>query len=1361
MKKYLLLLTIVVIATFSTTAQTSFHDGTGTNPDASAMGDFQSTTKGFLVPRMTAVQRAGIGSPATGLLIYQTDGTAGFYYNSGTPGTPAWVLIAASSGSGFIENRATDNVAATGQSANFDITGSGEIGTTLKLSGTSGTILSSTDGGVQTIALSNDDITNANNLSIADPGPSEGIGWNGTAASWKIDVSPLDRSNADGNLNLYGSNGNISLWRPSLFVYNATNYTTATPQSSGGLNFTSTGNGHLTFNPGGTGNVGIGVTGPTQKLEVSGITLSNAFRTRTGNTDYHHLLRTGGGAAVYINQTDATSPILRLSSGTATANVGVVATFENNGYVGIGNSSPAAMLSVGSSSQFRVNTTGAITAATGITSNGTITFSGLTPAGIVTNTAGGVLGTTATVPVGNLPNLAGDVSGALNSNVVADDSHDHTYLKSKGQYVWNAATLPRDFPQAIATSFVQAADGWPSYGSVVHVGTYPNDGGSLQLYAPYNATYGGNSLRYRLGLYNNAGWTGWKTIWDDTNDGAGSGMDADLLDGQHGSYYATSSGSGNYIQNQISAAQTSSNYWISGTGRAAAFQLNDANTSLTEAGGNALRIGTNYGYIDIGPQNASWAHIQTDRASFYFNPKITVDGNVEPYTTGTKDLGTSSLRWRDVYSYYHDVTPGDGYGIRFWESDSYKIHMGNAGENHYGPVTSYSIKTNMSNNAGRGWTWGVTGSTPVAAIEATTGTMQIGGNFAQGPLIARPRATWSAGGTSTGAVIIKLPGNTGNYGMLHMEVDVYEYGTTGTTTYILGGHNWNGQWYNYTCQTIGTSNKKVRLAVVGGQYAIVLGETGSSWSYGHVVLSKITTGGYYSGIMDLSGTYTAYLDNAAVLTWSTADLNSSTNPSVTTNYIQNQNSTTQTANFNISGYGYAGNYFQSPTMYVSSYRHTASTYENVFADNNSSGGFHLYRNDGNSWGYFYGDASGIGILNGSGNWAILANGSVNATNTAINLYTDNTQRVWLNSTGMGIGASPGAKLDVQGASGIRIGNSTYDANLVFGNNASWKSGIRVYDNGDAEMRIWHANSLGQIVLATGYNGDQSAVMPSDGLFIDQNKVGIGYASPAAATGKLLVNGNVGIGTTAPTEKLSVAGAITSANFQVKRDFVTWNTTAGSGNPVHIKTNIPYQSNVMYRILVEGYNYGNSQPINSEAVGYTYSGWTTIANAVNVNQSSGVSISQYYSSDGYVVIKLNAGSFYYAGFSVSAWLTNPAGNAFDIKALSIVQQAYDMSSPCTHTIYLYDSYGDGWHGNNFVYVSVNGSLVVNAGTLSSGYGPQSYSFSAIEGSSIQVTFSGGSWPGECYYDIVDGTGNYLVDNWWPSSSGTWNGTANCY
>ncbi len=52
----------------------------GTNPDASAMLDITSTTKGVLIPRMTTIERENINSPATGLLVYDTDYNSFWYY---------------------------------------------------------------------------------------------------------------------------------------------------------------------------------------------------------------------------------------------------------------------------------------------------------------------------------------------------------------------------------------------------------------------------------------------------------------------------------------------------------------------------------------------------------------------------------------------------------------------------------------------------------------------------------------------------------------------------------------------------------------------------------------------------------------------------------------------------------------------------------------------------------------------------------------------------------------------------------------------------------------------------------------------------------------------------------------------------------------------------------------------------------------------------------------------------------------------------------------------------------------------------------------------------------------------------------
>ena len=54
--------------------------GIGTNtPNASAMLDISSTSKGFLTPRMSLFQRQAISSPANGLMVFQENENAGLY----------------------------------------------------------------------------------------------------------------------------------------------------------------------------------------------------------------------------------------------------------------------------------------------------------------------------------------------------------------------------------------------------------------------------------------------------------------------------------------------------------------------------------------------------------------------------------------------------------------------------------------------------------------------------------------------------------------------------------------------------------------------------------------------------------------------------------------------------------------------------------------------------------------------------------------------------------------------------------------------------------------------------------------------------------------------------------------------------------------------------------------------------------------------------------------------------------------------------------------------------------------------------------------------------------------------------------
>ena len=88
MKKIFTLLVLTI--SLSMNAQVGINND---SPDASSALDITSTTAGLLIPRMTETQRDGITLAATGLMIYQTDGTVGFYYSNGS----SWAEVAATS----------------------------------------------------------------------------------------------------------------------------------------------------------------------------------------------------------------------------------------------------------------------------------------------------------------------------------------------------------------------------------------------------------------------------------------------------------------------------------------------------------------------------------------------------------------------------------------------------------------------------------------------------------------------------------------------------------------------------------------------------------------------------------------------------------------------------------------------------------------------------------------------------------------------------------------------------------------------------------------------------------------------------------------------------------------------------------------------------------------------------------------------------------------------------------------------------------------------------------------------------------------------------------------------------------------
>ncbi|MBS3740925.1 MAG: hypothetical protein KGY74_02260, partial [Candidatus Cloacimonetes bacterium] len=79
-----------------------------------------------------------------------------------------------------------------------------------------------------------------------------------------------------------------------------------------------------------------------------------------------------------------------------------------------------------------------------------------------------------------------------------------------------------------------------------------------------------------------------------------------------------------------------------------------------------------------------------------------------------------------------------------------------------------------------------------------------------------------------------------------------------------------------------------------------------------------------------------------------------------------------------------------------------------------------------------------------------------------------------------------------------------------------------------------------------------------------------------------------------------------------------------------------------------------------------------------------------------------------------------------------------------TITLTDDFGDGWNGGA-LDLFVNGSLVLDAITLSSGSGPENFTFTVEQDDSVFVDYTAGSWSYENAYYIYDNIGVLIASS----------------
>lgn len=102
--------------------------------------------------------------------------------------------------------------------------------------------------------------------------------------------------------------------------------------------------------------------------------------------------------------------------------------------------------------------------------------------------------------------------------------------------------------------------------------------------------------------------------------------DSNLLDGKDSSAFLLKTG-----------GTMTGSLTVSGSTSVSAneFRVGNSNTKLTKGANNSFKMSTNNGYIDVGAQNTSYAHFQSNLPKFYFNKSTEVNGDIKLYQKNT------------------------------------------------------------------------------------------------------------------------------------------------------------------------------------------------------------------------------------------------------------------------------------------------------------------------------------------------------------------------------------------------------------------------------------------------------------------------------------------------------------------------------------------------------------------------------------------------------------------------------------------------------------------------------------------------------------------------------------------------------
>ena len=227
-----------------------------------------------------------------------------------------------------------------------------------------------------------------------------------------------------------------------------------------------------------------------------------------------------------------------------------------------------------------------------------------------------------TTNVLSVPTLSGNVTGCTFSNDAVNKANITTRTDS-GFYEHDTATIAEGWPIEIDTSWMHMI-----------ACTHSNDANyySMQIAASF---FNQTDLYYRS--TNNNGATTWSKIWNSSNDGSGSGLDADLLDGIGAVQLFNNMGDAHGTRSAFDATSPSYDFgfrYIQGSGNGPA-------TGGTQYYSWYIGLGSNYLATGAGSYGAMFA----------------VDRNVTtPYLSVRYNEANSFSAWRKISAGFADNT---------------------------------------------------------------------------------------------------------------------------------------------------------------------------------------------------------------------------------------------------------------------------------------------------------------------------------------------------------------------------------------------------------------------------------------------------------------------------------------------------------------------------------------------------------------------------------------------------------------------------------------------------------------------------------------------------------------------------------